>query len=299
MTRAPMKGLDAHGRFLWGLCYRMTGVAADADELVQETYVRELEAKPSADAPIEPWLTQVALNLARDRLRRRKREAYIGPWLPSPVELDAPTAPSAAARYEQLESVGIAFLLALEALTANQRAVLLLRDVFDHSVAQTARALKLSEPNVKTTLHRARKVMAAYDAGRVPFTAEVQQRTRLALEAFFSAIVTNDTDALTRLLRADVQELSDGAGQYFAARVPVIGRDRVVLFNKRLLQVRGMPATLEVRTVNGLPAFLITFDHSPHSHPPRALISGTIDPGGQISSLFTVVADAKLSHLAF
>lgn len=294
-----MKGLDPHGRFLWGLCYRMTGVAADADELVQETYARELERKPSLKGPIEPWLTQVALNLARDRLRQRKREAYVGPWLPSPVELDGPTVPSAAARYEQLESAGMAFLVALEVLTPNQRAVLLLRDVFDHSVADTARALALSAGTVKTTLHRARKAMQAYDADRMPFTPELQQRTRVALESFFNALVTGDAEALTTLLRSDVRELNDGAGQYFAARVPLIGRDRVVLFNRRLLQLRGMPASLEIRTVNGLPAYLVTFAHSVHQEPPRALITGSIDPTGQIVSLLTVLADQKLTRITF
>lgn len=294
-----MKGLDAHGRFLWGLCYRMTGVAADADELVQETYARELEKKPSLEGPVQPWLTQVAMNLSRDRLRQRKREAYVGPWLPSPIELDAPTAPSPAARYEELESVGIGFLLALEALTANQRAVLLLRDVFDHSVADTGHALKISEGTVKTTLHRARKAMEAYDKNRVPFTPEIQQRTRVALESFFGALISGDTDELTRLLRSDVRELSDGAGQYYASRVPIIGRERVALFNRRLIQIRGMPATFEVRIFNGLPAFLVTFAHSAHSEPPRAVITGAIDATGQISSLFNIVADRKLTHVTF
>jgi RNA polymerase sigma factor (sigma-70 family) len=294
-----MKGLDAHGRFLWGLCYRMTGVAADADEIVQETYARELERKPSLEGPPEPWLTQVALNLSRDRLRQRKREAYVGPWLPSPIETDAPTAPSAAARYEELESVGIAFLLALEALSPNQRAVLLLRDVFDHSVADTARALALTETTVKTTLHRARKVMETYDKNRMPFTPELQQRTRVALESFFGALVSGDAEELTRLLRSDVRELNDGAGQYFAARVPLEGRDRVILFGRRLLQIRGMPATFEVRITNGLPSFLVTFAHSAHSEPPRALITGTIDATGQIATIYSVLADRKLTDLRF
>jgi len=294
-----MKGLDAHGKFLWGLCYRMTGVAADADDLVQETYARALERKPSADSPVEAWLTQVALNLARDRLRQRKREAYVGPWLPSPVDLDAADVPSAETRYEALESVGIGFLLALEALTPNQRAVLLLREVFDHSVADTAAALRLSEPTVKTTLHRARKVMAGYDKHRVPFTPEIQQRTRVALESFFAALATNDLDALTRLVRDDVCALNDGAGQYFAARVPLHGRDRVLLFNRRLLQLRGLPQRLEVRHFNGLPCFLVTFAHSANREPPRALISAGLDPNGLIHSIFTVVADAKLTHVPF
>ncbi len=294
-----MKGLDAHGKFLWGLCYRMTGVAADADDLVQETYARELERKPSEDMPVEPWLTQVALNLARDRLRQRKREAYIGPWLPSPVDLDAADVPSAETRYETLESVGIGFLLALEALTPNQRAVLLLREVFDHSVTDTAAALQLSEPTVKTTLHRAKKVMAGYDKHRVPFTLEVQQRTRAALESFFGALATNDLDALTRIVRDDVRELSDGAGQYFAARVPLFGRDKVVLFNQRLMQLRGLPQSLTLRTIGGMPCFLVTYAHSAHQEPPRALVTASIDANGLIHSLFAIVSDAKLSRVRF
>src|SRR3954469_9653521 len=125
----------------------MTGVAADADELVQETFVRALEHPPAALRELRPWLTRVAMNLARDRLRRRRRESYVGPWLPSPVETGDEGAPPAyeppeslgtEARYELLESVSFAFLLALEALGPRQRAVLLLRDVFDYSVRETA-----------------------------------------------------------------------------------------------------------------------------------------------------------------
>lgn len=293
-----MKGLDAHGKFLWGLCYRMTGVAADADDLVQETYARALEHPPkdSADA----WRTQIALNLARDRLRRRKLEAYVGPWLPSPIEADdPPSAISPDARYEQLESVGLAFLLALEALTPNQRAVLLLRDVFDHSVADTAAALELSEPNVKTTHHRAREAMAAYDQTRQPINAALHEKTRAALDAFFGALVSGDVAELTRLVREDCTELSDGAGQYTASRVPIVGRDRVILFQRRLTEIRGLPSTFEVRTFNGLPGLLVTFAHSRNLEPTRAFLSATIDANGQISSFFNIVADQKLTHVRF
>ncbi|MEW6270578.1 MAG: sigma-70 family RNA polymerase sigma factor [Thermodesulfobacteriota bacterium] len=126
-----------HQRFLWGLCYRLTGSAADADDLVQATFVRALERPPArTDEPWRPWLTRVAVNLGRDLLRRRKRRGYVGPWLPSPIETgEQPLAsfePEIASgvttegRYDMLESVSIAFLVALEALTPKQRAVLLL-----------------------------------------------------------------------------------------------------------------------------------------------------------------------------
>src|SRR5262249_52124466 len=113
-------------KHLWALCYRMTGVAADADDLVQETMLRAIEKPPPDSNEMRPWLVRVAMNLARDHLRRRKRRAYVGPWLPSPVDDDALEIPVEAAgaegRYDLLESASLAFLLALEALSPKQRA---------------------------------------------------------------------------------------------------------------------------------------------------------------------------------
>src|SRR5262249_47728960 len=156
----------------------LTGSAADAEDLVQSTFERALLRPPKdLDRELRPWLVRVAMNLGRDLLRKRKRRPYKGPWLPSPLEtgseasppsfeLELPTGESPEARYDWLESVSFAFLLALEALTPTQRAVLILRDVFDYSVAETAAALGLSAANVKTSHHRARRAMAAYEAAR-------------------------------------------------------------------------------------------------------------------------------------
>ena len=130
-------------RFLWGLCYRMTGSAADAEDIVQEVFVKALE-KPALDTerPLRPWLVRVAMNLSRDNLRKRVQSGYTGPWLPSPLPTDdwpenheaaVEANDSPMARYDLLESVSLAFMLALEALTPTQRAVLLLRDVFDYT----------------------------------------------------------------------------------------------------------------------------------------------------------------------
>jgi RNA polymerase sigma factor (sigma-70 family) len=146
-----------------GLCYRMTGNAADADDLVQETFVRAWKSPPErTEEPWRPWLARVAMNLSRDLLRRRKRRHYDGTWLPSPIETgDEAAAPpdepvdeqgDPLARYDMLESVSFAFLLALEALTPAQRAVLLLRDVFDYSVkfnGMPARVMELKDPPQK------------------------------------------------------------------------------------------------------------------------------------------------------
>src|SRR5918912_770572 len=123
MTLPLAQLFEEHRRFLWGIGYRMTGSAADADDIVQETFVRAMERPPRrTDEPLRPWLVKVALNLSRDVLRRRRRRDYTGPWLPSPVPTDeeslpsyepaTPTEESPVARYEMLESISFAFLLA-------------------------------------------------------------------------------------------------------------------------------------------------------------------------------------------
>ncbi len=293
-----------HGRFLWSLSYRMTGVAADADDVVQETWARALVARPNADVPLEPWLTRVAMNVAQDRLRERQKRGYVGPWLPSPIDtelegVDGPAAAPASARYELLESVGVAFLLALESLTPNQRAVLVLRDVFDFSVIETMQALGLSESSVKTTLHRARAALEGYERSRVPLNQATQARAREALETLFTALTTGDVTTLTQLLREDVTSLSDGAGQYFAARKPVIGRERYVLYQRRLIELRGLPTSFSSVMLNGLPAFVFTLAPGRPREPVRSTLGVTLDREGRIATVVTTVADHKLTHVRF
>src|SRR5690242_9027045 len=148
----------------------MTGSAADAEDLVQETFVRALEhATQLQEEAMRPWLLRVAVNLSLDALRRRKRRRYLGAWLPAPIEAGETGGESSSgpdARYARLESISFAFLLALEVLTPRQRAVLLLRDVFDYSARETAAALDISEANVRIVHHRARGAMRAYDGER-------------------------------------------------------------------------------------------------------------------------------------
>ncbi len=300
--------LSAHRAYLWGLCYRMTGNAADADELVQETFVRALERPPTrTDLPWRPWLVRVALNLARDLLRRRRRACYRGTWLPSPIEtVEEPPAyelPSTSGsptegRYELLESVSFAFLLALEALTPAQRAVLLLRDVFDYTVRETAAALGMSEPNVKTTHHRARAAMAAYDRRRCVPTRELQARTQAALERFLVALSSADAAALEDLLADDVRSLSDG-GEYAAAHRPVRGRDRCIrLFVGLLRHGRGAIA-MQARTVNGMPAVLIEFGGTHRRAAPRGVLRIDLDADDRIAAVHTVLASRKLTAVRF
>jgi RNA polymerase sigma-70 factor (ECF subfamily) len=282
-----------HERLLWSMCYRLTGSAADADDLVQETFARALEKPPRGE--MRPWLVTIALNLGRDLLRRRRRQRYVGPWLPSPVETPAPEAESAPARYGMLESATFAFLLALEALSPPQRAVLILRDVYDYSVEETAQALDLSPGNVKVTHLRARRKMADYDQARCQPTPELFERQRAALERFLAALATDDVAAAEAALAAPVKAWSDGAGEFYAARVPIFGVAKVVAFFAKLTRSRGVPDRFAVRILNGLPAVVVEWDHPGPGQALRVVQRCEIDAAGQIVELQSILATRKLT----
>lgn len=303
-----VEALETDRRLLWGLCYRMTGNAADADDLVQETFVRAIERPPRrTDEPARPWLVRVAMNLSRDLLRRRKRQAYIGPWLPSPVPTDdespasyeppAPTEDSPAARYDLKESISFAFLLALEALTPSQRAVLLLRDVFDYSTAETAEALGITEANAKVVLMRARHRMKAYDKNRAALTPARQEATRRALEQFLLYLSTRDAAKLEQLLAEDVFSLSDGGGEMKAALKPIRGRDRVLRLILGLATKSSSEPRVAFRMLNGLPAVLVDDVRSITTNATRYTLHIEVDDAGLISGLHAVLAPRKLTAL--
>ncbi len=304
---------QAHERFLWGLCYRLTGNAADADDLVQETFVRVMEHPPArTDEPWRPWLVRVAMNLGRDRLRYRKRRGYEGPWLPSPIETGDEASPPSyepiadeqgnpAARYDLLESVSFAFLLALEALTPAQRAVLLLRDVFDYSIRETADALGMSEQNVKTTHHRARTAMRDYDRERCVPTRSLQAQTRRALESFLTCLSNHDVAGAAGLLAHEARHLSDGGGEFFAARVPVVGRAKILTFYTTLTKkfaARAEPGArlrFEFRMLNGLPALITELPSLGDGYAPRTITLCDLDAEGRIKHMHVVLASRKLT----
>jgi len=286
--------------YLWALAYRLTGCAADADEIAQEALARALQRSPVGE--LRPWLTQVAVNLGRDVLRRRRR-GYPGEWLPSPLPTDEPPsaepadfAPGADVRYSLLESVSVAFLIALEALTPAQRAVLLLRDVFDLSVREVSRSLGIGESNVKVIHHRARAAMAVYDASRAPLDAALRENTRAALEAFLGALASGDGEAAARLLAPDARAHTDAGGQYVAALLPVEGKDRVLRFLLRLSE-KSQVSRFELRELNGLPALVADVSERPPRWAPRFVLWTELDGLGLIARVRIVLAERKLTAL--
>jgi RNA polymerase sigma-70 factor (ECF subfamily) len=296
---AVAEAFRAHRHLLWGLAYRMTGSVEDAEDVVQDTFARAVARPPPRLDELRPWLTRVAMNLARDALRRRKRRPYVGPWLPSPVEtadlpdLAAPTMGSDV-RYDLRESATYAFLVALEALGPLQRAVLLLRDVLDYSVAETAGALGVSEANVKTTHHRARRTMDAYDRTRRLPTSELSSATRSALERFLGAIVAEDTVAAEACLTDDVRAMSDGGGHYRAALRPVTGANRVARFLVGLQKKTTQGGRFALRDLNGLPALVAEVDVTAERWAPRYVLRCDLAEDGRIREVHVVLAPPKL-----
>jgi len=299
------RAFDKHRRYLWGLCYRMTGSAADAEDLVQDTFVKALQKPPTdMEAPLRPWLVKVALNLSRDELRRRRRRDYFGPWLPSPVQTEdegrlqnepSATEMSPAARYDFFESITLAFLIALEALTPTQRAVLLLRDVFDYSTGETAATLEITEINVKVTLHRARRIMSAYDKDRVAPFNRMNDSMRHTLQQFLSRLAAQDVKGLAQMLTADVILVSDGGGEINALAEPMYGRAKVLRLVTKLYEAYRSVTTASIQVLNGEPAVLIARSEVKPVHASFFTMHCVLDESSQMRRLNFVFAPSKLT----
>ncbi|HEX8457026.1 MAG TPA: sigma-70 family RNA polymerase sigma factor [Pyrinomonadaceae bacterium] len=302
-------------RFLWGLSYRMTGSGADADDILQETFVRLLQKPPSnTDEPLRPWLVRVAVNLSRDVLRRRRRQGYVGQWLPAPFETennealsalvdlaagaDAADAGNPSGRYETLESVSFAFLLALELLTPTQRAVLLLRDVFDFNVAETAEALRMTEQSVKTTHHRARRAMREYEEKRFVPRRSLVEKTGRVVSQLVEFLINRDTEAAAQLLAANIVSMSDGGGEFYAARLPVVGSMKVALMLSNLLKATaGFTATTRRVELNGLFAVTTERENAPPGYAQKLATLFQLNDEGLIERIYFVMASRKLTAL--
>lgn len=294
MDDAKLRSLRSHAR---GVCYRMTGSIAEADDLAQEAMLRLVEQAPSEADDLRPWVTRVSLNLARDAYRRRRAHGYAGTWLPEPTADDEAVAfepEHTTARYDLLESASIAFLVALEALSARQRAVLLLRDVLDYSVEETAAALATSAGAVKVTHHRARAAMAAYDSNHTRAGADA--RTTEAMQQFFLALGSGDVAAVEKLLAENAITTTDAAGEYIANVRTVVGANDVARF---LLGIRRFHPTFLVGfgRLNGRPAIFWRSPDASGKVPPKGTVHLDVDDDGRVIGVYNVIASAKLARL--
>jgi RNA polymerase sigma-70 factor, ECF subfamily len=239
---------------LFSIAYRMTGSASEAEDIVQESYLRYHAAAPGEIRSLKSYLSTIVTRLALDHLKsaRVQREQYIGPWLPEPV-LTGDSAFAALRHVEQHESITTAFLVLMETLTPHERAVFLLREVFEYEHAEIAAMLGLSAANCRQLFHRAQTRLAERRRRFTP-SREVQQRL---LARFLRACQQGDIAALAKTLAEDVVAWSDGGGKVSAARQPVLGSEKVVRFMSGLLRKAPADLRLEMAEVNGLPAMLV------------------------------------------
>jgi RNA polymerase sigma-70 factor (ECF subfamily) len=300
--------LDLHRAALGRLAYQLTGDPGEAEDVVQETFLRALERWPPVAAPkLRAWLVRVATNLGIDALRRRRRSPYVGPWLPVPVAADRleelASTPAASdvyaepeARYALRESVSYAFLTALEVLTPRQRSVLLLRDVLGYSGRETADALATSEESVRIAHHRARRAVADYDEHHHTSTSELSAATSLALGEFLACLRSGDAAGLEKLIAESAVVITDGGGEYNASRVPLRGRERAIRFHIRIAKRRGPYAVPEPCSVNGLPAALVRFHDGKKGAAPVGLLRCDVGTDGLIRAIHWILVPRKIER---
>ncbi len=252
--------VEPHRRRLFGLAYRMLGSAAEAEDVVQETFLRWASAdRATVDNPAG-WLTTVCSRLCVDRLRsaHRRREEYVGPWLPEPLITEEADAADSVLEHESLT---LAFLVVLDTLTPPERVAFLLHDVFGHPHDEIAQMLGRSTASVRQLASRARRRVRE---ARVP-TPVPRDEGEALVDAFVTATAGGDLDRLLELLAPDVEMTSDGGGVVSAARRPVTGAAAVARFLLGLGRRADESYELRPTRVNGAPGLVVLRDGRPDS----------------------------------
>ncbi|MGY1710621.1 RNA polymerase sigma-70 factor [Geodermatophilus sp. SYSU D00758] len=262
----------AHRSLLFTVAYELLGSAADADDVVQETWLRWAEVDHAAVRDPRAYLVRIVTRQALNRLRTvaRRREDYVGEWLPEPLL----TSPDVAEDVELAESVSIAMLTVLETLTPAERAVLVLHEVFAVPYEEIAEAVGRSSAAVRQIAHRARRHVAA----RRPRTAVSRTEQQQVVDRFLAAVTAGDVQGLLDVLAPDVVVVADSGGLAPAARRPVAGRERVA---RALVRFAEFAPGVEITTplVNGT-------------------VAARIDAGGEFDTAISfVVADGRITRM--
>ena len=267
---------------LFAVAYRMTGTRADAEDIVQEAYLRWHQADAGAVRSPEAWLVSVTTRLSIDRLRKVsvEREKYTGPWLPEPLFGD----PSPEERLELASDLSLAFMALLERLAPVERAAFLLHDVFERDYTEVARILRKSEAACRQVVHRARERVRS---DRTRFRASEEEQRRL-IEKFTEAAKAGDEATLLSLFAEDATLTSDGGGVVPAARKIITGRRRIARLHLVLARkFRGRIAQTVI-TINGEPGLVTFLDGAP-------LTATSFETDGRtIVALYNVLNPEKL-----
>ena len=290
-----MESFETYRSYLFSIAYRMLGSAMDAEDMVQETYLRYQTTPPETIISLKAFLTTILTRLCMDQLHlaRRKREQYIGPWLPEPI-ITAGTSELAKVeeRVDAYESISLAFLVLLEQLQPLERAVFLLREVFDYEYAEIATFLGKSEVACRQSFSRAKKHLGDHRP-RFPASPDTQKQL---LTGFMQAVQAGEMTPLMNLLAEDVTFWADGGGKVKgAATHQIAGRVAVARFILESSPIfrRSLPedAQVELAEVNGQPALIIRAGA-------HALFVLTIEVEAQrIKTIRNIVNPDKLAHV--
>ena len=290
-----MEAFEPYRSYLFAIAYRMLGSTMDAEDMVQETYLRYQATPPETIISLKAYLTTIISRLCLQQLQlaRRKRETYLGTWLPEPL---LTTEDPELARVEEdaqvYESISLAFLILLEQLHPAERAVFLLREVFEYDYAEIAAFLGKSEVACRQLFSRAKKHLGEHHP-RFPASPETQKHL---LTSFFQAARSGEMAALTNLLTEDVTFWGDGGGKVpGAATHPITGRAAVVGFlletGRAVWQSLPQEIQVELATVNGQPALITRAGSHPHS-----VLTIEVE-AGQIRTIRLIGNPEKLTHV--
>jgi RNA polymerase sigma-70 factor (ECF subfamily) len=269
-----VEAFETFRTYLFSIAYRMLGSAMDAEDMVQETYIRYQAAQPEIIHSLKAYLTTILTRLCMDQLdlAYRKRELYVGPWLPEPI-LTATTTETAdpEKRVEMEESISLAFLMLLEQLQPFERAVFLLREVFEYEFAEIASMLDKSEAACRRSFSRAKAHLAEH---RPRFPASAQTHKQL-LSGYLRAVENGEMNTLTNLLTEEVTLWADGGGKVKQAALrPITGRDAVARFSLGTRRFWPENTRVEMAEINGEPAAIIR-------------------TGGQVFSVLSIEVEAE------
>lgn len=279
---------QTHRRLLFSIAYRMLGSVGEAEDAVQETFLRwhRVQAEGTVVESPKAWLSTVVTRICLDQIRsaRVRREAYVGPWLPEPLVDAADPEPGPGDRVALAESLSTAFLVLLETLSPKERAAFLLHDVFAYGYAEVAEIVGESEAYCRQLARRARARLAER---RPRFPASPAERERLT-ERFLRACLEGDMAALLATLAEDVTVWSDGGGKVLAARKPVVGREKVARFLLGLMKLAPPDTTFRSAPVNGRLGLVVAV-----AGRSVEVLSFEVD-GGAIRGIYAVVNPDKL-----
>jgi RNA polymerase sigma-70 factor (ECF subfamily) len=241
---------EPHRRYLRGVAYRMLGSVAEAEDVVQDAFLRWRDVDAATIEAPRAYLTQVVTRLCLDRLKsaRAQREQYVGTWLPEPL-IEATQEDGVQLAHD----LSVALLVTLERLSPLERAAFLLHDVFEMDFAEVAAVLERTEPAVRQLASRAREHVRE---DRPRFPASDEDAGKLA-DAFHAAMLGGDLAGLARLLADDAVFYTDGGGKRLAALNPIHGRDKILRFVAGVATKRGVPDSIRRVTINGLPGFVL------------------------------------------